>query len=117
MDPTVSQYVIGADVPPLRAPRGKRTVYRFVFIFVVYTGGIWLISLWSHHESLPGIAVRGLIFALLMTLLHLSPSEGTESLLVVTDDYIERKFLSSAGTTIKSRKIFRNQIKSVSEVC
>ncbi len=73
-------------------------------------------NLWTHHESLLGIALRGLFIALFMTLFALSPSEGTQSLLVVTDDYVERKYLSSVGTTITSRKIFRNQIKSVSEV-
>jgi hypothetical protein len=90
--------------------------YQFALAFVIYTGGFWLINLWSHHESLLGVAMRGLLFALFMTLFALSPSEGTESLLVVTEDYVERKFLSSAGTTIKSRKIFRNEVKSVSEV-
>ncbi len=116
MDPAVSQYVIGADVPPLRAPKSKVILYRFGFCFFGYAGLLWLTNLWSHHESLLGIVLRSLIFALLMALLGASSSQGTESVLIVTDDYIERKYLSSVGTTIINRKIARNQIKSVSEV-
>src|SRR6267154_661537 len=112
------EYAIGVNGPALRTSRPKALVYRYRFVFalILHCGVSWGVDLWRpSHDTLLWFAGRSVFVALMTSLMH-SSGEDSGSQLVVTSEYIEKQYLSPVGTTFRSEKIYRNQIKKVAEV-